>query len=100
MTTHSGVNFLMGFMVNQIILQNWVVNGVNGFSKKRQITNEFWLDVFNSWKQVLQEPKSNIKILLHASGTIINSQITLYILINGQDKELDQFGIFLMPVEQ
>ena len=64
MTTHSGVNFLMGFMVNQIILQHWAVNGVNGFFKKRQITNEFWLEVFNSWKQLcrVQEPKSNMEI--------------------------------------
>ena len=34
------------------------------FFKKRQITNEFWLEVFNSWKQLcrVQEPKSNIEI--------------------------------------
>ena len=34
------------------------------FFKKRQITNEFWLEVLNSWKQLcrVQEPKSNIEI--------------------------------------
>ena len=34
------------------------------FFKKRQITNKFWLEVFDSWKQLcrVQEPKSNIEI--------------------------------------
>ena len=34
------------------------------FFKKRQITNEFWLEVINSWKQLcrVQEPISNIDI--------------------------------------
>ena len=34
------------------------------FFKKRQITNEFCLEVINSWKQLcrVQEPKSNIEI--------------------------------------
>ena len=72
------------------------------FFKKRQITNEFWLEVFNSWKQLcrVQEPKSNIEI--NSSCLWYNYQFSdnpLY-FDKCQDKELDKLGIFLMPVGQ